>query len=146
MTNLAIVVVVGLLGGMAIGLQAPLASTISQRLGWLESVFLVHLGGLVAVALPLLFLGGGRLGQWATVPPAALLGGCLGVAVIGSTVYMVPRIGVAAAVTLIITGQLLTAATIDHFGALGVEGKPLTLDRVLGLGLVLLGAWWTLRR
>jgi transporter family-2 protein len=146
MTNLAIVVVVGLFGGMAIGLQAPLASTISQRLGWLESVFLVHLGGLVAVALPLLFLGGGRLGQWAAVPPAALLGGCLGVAVIGSTVYMVPRIGVAAAVTLIITGQLLTAATIDHFGALGVEGKPLTLDRGLGLGLVLLGAWWTLRR
>jgi transporter family-2 protein len=146
MTNLALVVIVGLLGGMAIGLQAPLASTISQRLGWLEGVFIVHLGGLLGVAVPLLFMGGGRLGQWPTVPPVALLGGLLGVVVIGSTVYMVPRIGVAAAVTLIITGQLFMAATIDHFGAFGVDAKPVTVARLTGLGLVLLGAWWTLRR
>ena len=146
MSNLAIVVLVGLLGGMAIALQAPLASQISQRLGWLESVFLVHLGGLLAVAVPLTLLGGGRLAQWSSVPPLALLGGCLGVAVIGSTVFMVPRIGVAAAVTLIITGQLCTAAVIDHYGAFGVAGRALTLDRLAGLLLVLTGAWWTLRR
>jgi transporter family-2 protein len=145
MSNLALVSIIGLLGGMAIGLQAPLASIVSQRLGWLESVFLIHLGGLVAAAVPLLFVAGGRLGQWPTVPPLALAGGLLGVVVIGSTVYMVPRIGVAAAVTLIITGQLFMAATIDHFGALGVTAKPVTLGRLMGLVLVLFGALWTQR-
>jgi uncharacterized membrane protein YdcZ (DUF606 family) len=37
------------------------------------------------------------------------------------------------------------AATIDHFGLFGVLEKPLGIQRVMGLGLVLLGVWWTLR-
>jgi transporter family-2 protein len=146
MSNLALIIAIGLLGGMAIGLQAPLASLIGQRLGVLESVFFVHLGGLIAVAALLLFVGGGRLGQWQTVPPHAWLAGVMGVIGVGSTVFMVPRIGVATAITLIISGQLLIAAAIDHFGVLGVGPKPISIDRVLGLGLVLLGAWWAMRR
>jgi transporter family-2 protein len=145
MSNLALIIVIGLIGGIAIGLQAPLASMISQRLGVFESVFIVHLGGTIAAAVALLFLGTGRLGAWQSVPPQALLSGVLGVIVIGATVFNVPRIGVAAAVTLIIAGQLLVAATLDHFGALGVATKPLSLERVAGLGLVLIGAWWALR-
>lgn len=145
MSNLALIIGIGLVGGVAIGLQAPLASMIGQRLGVLESVFIVHLGGTIAAAVALLFLGSGRLGGWHAVPPYALLSGVLGVIVIGSTVFNVPRIGIAAAVTLIIAGQLLVAATLDHFGVLGTIAKPLTLERVLGLGLVLIGAWWALR-
>lgn len=145
MSNVALIIGIGLIGGIAIGLQAPLSSMIGQRLGVLESVFLVHLGGLLAVAVPLLFIGGGRLGEWQAVPPYSLLAGVLGVIAVGSTVLMVPRIGVAAAITLIIAGQLLLAATLDHFGLLGVATKPLGLERVLGLGLVLVGAWVALR-
>lgn len=145
MSNLASIIVIGLIGGIAIGLQAPLASMISQRLGVFESVFIVHVGGTIAAAVALLFLGTGRLGAWQAVPPQALLSGVLGVVVIGATVFNVPRIGVAAAVTLIIAGQLLVAATLDHFGALGLASKPLSLERVAGLGLVLIGAWWALR-
>jgi transporter family-2 protein len=145
MTSIALIVVIGLMGGIAIGLQAPLASAINQRLGILESVFIVHLGGLIAVGVPLLFMGGGRLAQWQTVSPLALSAGLLGVVVVGSTVLMVPRIGVAAAIVLIITGQLFMAATIDHFGLFGVLLKPLTVHRLIGLGLVLLGVWWALR-
>jgi bacterial/archaeal transporter family-2 protein len=145
MSNLALIIVIGLVGGIAIGLQAPLASMISQRLGVFESVFIVHLGGTIAAAVALLFFGTGRLGAWQAVPPQALLSGVLGVVVIGATVFNVPRIGVAAAVTLIIAGQLLVAATLDHFGALGLATKPLSLERMGGLGLVLIGAWWALR-
>jgi transporter family-2 protein len=145
MTSLALIIVIGLLGGVAIGLQAPLASAINQRLGILESVFIVHLGGMVAVGVPLLFMGGGRLGQWQTLPPYTLTAGLLGVVCVGSTVLMVPRIGVAAAIVLIIMGQLCVAAIIDHFGLVGVLPKPLTLNRLLGLGLVLVGVWWALR-
>ena len=57
MNHLFVIVVIGLLGGIAIGLQAPLASMINQRLGVLESVFVVHLGGLFAVSVPLILFG-----------------------------------------------------------------------------------------
>jgi bacterial/archaeal transporter family-2 protein len=145
MLALALIVVIGLLGGIAIGVQAPLASAIGQRLGILESIFIIHLGGLVAVGLPLLLRGGGALGQWRSVPPLPLLAGALGVAVIGATVYNVPRIGVAAAITLIITGQLCTGVVIDHFGAFGVVAKSFSVDRMIGLAFVAFGVWWTLR-
>ncbi len=145
MTQLILIVVIGITGGIAIGLQAPLASMINQRLGVLESVFVVHLGGLIAVGIPLLLLGGGKLGLWQTVPWYALAAGLLGVVVVGSTVFMVPRIGVAAAIVLIISGQLMIATTIDHFGALEVDVREISWDRILGLGVVLLGVWLTLR-
>ncbi|MCZ6559521.1 MAG: DMT family transporter [Gammaproteobacteria bacterium] len=145
MSHLFVIVVIGLLGGIAIGLQAPLASMINQRLGVLESVFVVHLGGLLAVSVPLILLGGGKLGLWQSVPWYALAAGFLGVVVVGATVFMVPRIGVAGAITLIISGQLLIATTIDHFGVLEVAMKPISTERVLGLGIILLGVWQTLR-
>ena len=34
-----------LAGGVAVALQGPLTSMMSQRVGTLESVFIVHLGG-----------------------------------------------------------------------------------------------------
>ena len=145
MPQLSLIVIVGLLGGIAIGLQAPLSSIINQRLGVFESVFIVHLGGIIAVAIPLIMLGGGKLGLWQTVPWYALCAGALGVVVVSSTVYLVPRIGVAGAITLIIAGQLTIAATIDHFGALGVEMRGFNTQRLLGLGVVMLGVWQTLR-
>jgi transporter family-2 protein len=146
MVALALIVCIGLLGGIAIGLQGPLSSAIGQRLGMLESIFIVHLGGLVAAGIGLACLGGGKLGQWQSLSALQIFSGVLGVVVVGSTIYNVPRIGVAAAITLIITGQLCTGALVDHFGALGVERQALTLQRVMGLGVVLFGVWLTLRR
>lgn len=145
MSNLPLIVAIGLIGGMAIALQAPLAALIGQRLGIFESVFIVHLGGLIAVAALLLFMGGGRLGEWQSVPLYAWLAGVFGVIAVGSTAFMIPKIGVATAITLIIAGQLLIAAAIDHFGVLGVDVKPISLSRIGGLLLVMAGAWWAIR-
>ena len=146
MSGLVLIIVIGLLGGIAIGLQAPLASTISQRLGVLESIFIVHLGGALAAGVALLFArrrttrrNGRRCRR------SALLAGLLGVVCIGATVYNVPRIGVAATIMLIITGQLCTGVTVDHFGALGATPRPISTERLAGLAVVLSGAWWTLR-
>ena len=49
MQALILIILVGLAGGVAVGLQSPLASIISQRIGVMESIFIVHAGGAVAV-------------------------------------------------------------------------------------------------
>lgn len=146
MSNIAVIVAIGLTGGIAIGLQAPLSSLIGQRLGILESVFIVHLGGLIAVGALLALIGGGRLGEWQTVPAYAWLAGVMGVIAVGATVYNVPKIGVASAIVLIIAGQLMIAAVLDHFGLLGVTTRPISVARVFGLALVFVGAWIAMRR
>ena len=41
MNSILLVILVALAGGVAVALQGPLASMLSQRLGMLESVFIV---------------------------------------------------------------------------------------------------------
>ena len=146
MNNLMLISIIGLSGGLAIGLQAPLANIISQRLGILESVFIIHLGGLVAALVLLLFNKGGNLGQWPSIPWYALAGGVLGVLVISAQVSIIPSIGVAATITLIIAGQLLMATCVDHFGIFEIEPKSLSWERISGLAIVMLGVWLTVKR
>jgi transporter family-2 protein len=145
MENLLLIILIGLAGGIAVGLQSPLSSLMSQRIGTLESVFIVHIGGAIAALLPLLIYSGGKLSQWRTVPWYALAAGVFGLVVIGAVSYMIPRIGVAASITTIVAGQLLVGTILDHFGLLGAAERSLDLTRILGLGVVLVGVWLTVK-
>jgi transporter family-2 protein len=145
MENIILIMAVGLIGGMAIGLQSPMASLISQKLGILESVFIVHLGGAIIALIPLLLYGGGKLGQWRVVPWYALGAGFFGLVVIGALSYMIPRVGVAAAITTLVAGQLLIATILDHYGLLGAAIKSLDITRVIGMSVVLFGVWLTVK-
>ena len=63
MESLIVIILLGLAGGIAVGIQAPLSSMISQRLGVMESIFIVHFGGALIALIPLLIYGGGKLGS-----------------------------------------------------------------------------------
>ena len=67
-------------------------------------------------------------------------GGLLGAAYVVTITFIVPKIGIGAAMAFIITGQLFAAALLDHFGALGLPEQPLSLMRVVGVLLLLAGA------
>jgi len=138
------IILIGLAGGMAIGIQGPLSSIITQRLGSLESVFIIHIGGAVAALIPLLVVGS-RLGEWRSVPWYALGAGALGLIVITAMGYMIPRIGAAGALITLMAGQILVAAVLDHFGWLGVAQRSLDLQRLIGFAVVVFGVWLTVK-
>jgi transporter family-2 protein len=145
MEPILLIILIGLAGGVAVGLQGPLASMISQRLGILESVFIIHIGGALIALFPLLFYSGGKLGQWKELPWYTLVAGAFGLIVISAVSYMIPRVGVAAAIITIVAGQLLVSTILDHFGLLGAMSRPLDLTRAIGLGVVLVGVWLTVK-
>jgi bacterial/archaeal transporter family-2 protein len=145
MESILLIILIGLAGGVAVGLQSPMASMITQRLGMFESVFIVHVGGAIFAILPLLFYGGGKLAQWRSVPWYALGAGIFGLIVIGAISYMIPRVGVAGAITTIVAGQLLVSVVLDHFGLLGAMSRPLDPSRMIGLAVVLVGVWLTVK-
>lgn len=145
MESIILIILVGLAGGVAVGLQSPLASMISQRLGVFESVFIVHIGGAIIALLPLLFYSGGKLGQWRSIPWYALFAGIFGLIVIGAISYMIPRVGVAASITTIVAGQLLVGILLDHFGLLGTSVRTLDPARIIGMAVVLAGVWLTVK-
>ena len=145
MEPILLIILIGLVGGVAVGLQAPMASMITQRLGTFESVFIVHLGGALIALLPLLFYGGGNLARWRELPWYTLVAGVFGLIVIGAISYMIPHVGVAAAVITIVAGQMLVSTVLDHFGWLGGMGHPMDLTRAVGLAVVLVGVWLTVK-
>lgn len=145
MESILLIILIGLAGGVAVGLQSPMASMLTQRLGIFESVFIIHIGGALLALLPLLFYGGGKLAQWRSVPWYVLGAGIFGLVVIGAISYMIPRVGVAASITTIVAGQLLVSTFLDHFGLLGAMERSLEPTRALGLGIVLVGVWLTVR-
>ena len=145
MENFILVLLVGLAGGVAVGLQGPLASMMSGRLGTLESVFIVHLGGAILAGLPLLVMRGGNLGAWRDVPWYALAAGTLGLVVLSAVSYTIPRIGIATTVTLIVVAQLATAALLDHFGLLGATVRVLDPARLVGIVVLFAGTWMIMR-
>jgi bacterial/archaeal transporter family-2 protein len=145
MDSILLIILIGLAGGVAVGLQSPMASVITQRLGMFESVFIVHVGGAVIALIPLLYYGGGKLAQWRSLPWYTLGAGVFGLIVIGAISYMIPRIGVAGAITTIVAGQLLVSTVLDQFGWLGAMARPMDPTRALGLAVVLVGVWLTVK-
>jgi transporter family-2 protein len=68
-----------------------------------------------------------------------------GLVVIGAISYMIPRIGVAGAITTIVAGQLLVSIILDQFGWLGAMVRPIDPARAVGLAVVLVGVWLTVK-
>lgn len=145
MQTLIFAAIMGLLGGVAVGLQGPLTSLMSRHIGTIESVFVIHMGGAIIAGAMLLVVGGGNLGAWRSVPWYALCAGVWGVVVLSAVSYTIPRIGAASTVTLIVTAQLILSTLLDHFGLLGTSVRSADLSRLIGIAVLLLGTWLMVR-
>ena len=132
---------IAIMAGIAVTLQGQFMGLLDRGLGTIESVFVTYAGGGLMITLLIIAFRGGNLKNWQGVPWYAFGSGILGLIIVGSIGYVVPRLGVAKGFTLIIASQFLIASLIDHFGFFGAAVRPMDMMRSLGLGLMLLGVW-----
>lgn len=66
-------------------------------------------------------------------------GGFFGAIFIAVGIFMVPRLGAATVLALIVVGQMLGAIAFDHFGILGVAQHTASPARLAGAALLILG-------
>ena len=138
-------VLVGIVGGIAIGFQNPLASLMGSKIGLLQGAFIIHLSGAIVGGVLIMVLPGGQLAAWRSVPWYALWAGALGLIVIIAVSISIPRVGVAATVGTIMTGQLVVASWLDHYGLLGSAIHVFDGSRIAGMLLLVAGTWLVLR-
>lgn len=79
------------------------------------------------------------LASLSTAPAWAWLGGACGAIFIFAAIVLAPRLGVGTMIGLVVTGQMLMAIMIDHFGWLGLQPHPVNLWRAIGATLLLIG-------
>lgn len=76
-----------------------------------------------------------------SVPLWVFLAGVVGMLFVGGGIVIAPVIGALAFFICVVAGQLVGAALADHFGAFGLVVRELTLQRALGIVMVVGGAW-----
>lgn len=103
--------------------------------------FVSYLGGTVAMLLVALLLKESwpssdviQRSHW-----ISWTGGIFGAVYIAISILLLPRLGAATVVALLVSGQMIGSLAFDHFGLLGVPVQALTLMRVAGAGLLVLG-------
>lgn len=69
-----------------------------------------------------------------------VVGGCLGAAFVTSVIILTPRLGGAATMAFVVTGQLLAGMIVDRIGFMGLAVREISLGRVAGAVLLLAGA------
>lgn len=144
MQSIVLVVLIGLLGGVAVAVQASLAGIFSERIGLIGNGLFVFGGGFLFALVILLFVGTNQLKAWQTIPWYVYLAGPLGIAIISSIGFAIPRVGVASTLTLIVVSQLVVGVVLDHFGWLTIP-RPVDLQRLIGIAILFLGTWIVLR-
>lgn len=146
MNNLLFLLLLAIIGGIAVTLQAQFMGLMDNNIGTLESVFITYGSGGLLIGLTMLLLRGGNLSAWQSVPRYALLAGIMGLIIVGTIGYTVPRLGLVSSMTLIVAVQFLGAAILDHYGLLGATLRPLDWARTVGMAVVLLGVWLIVRQ
>jgi bacterial/archaeal transporter family-2 protein len=141
MLPLILTILIGLIGGFAVGIQGPIAGAMGQRVGGLGSSFIVHLGGMLLSGVLFFIQGATRFRDLLGLPWYMLGCGVLGVILFSTISYTLPRIGGAAMIALLIVGQLLVGLLVDQYGWFGVALRPVSLGRIAGLLLLLAGGY-----
>lgn len=80
--------------------------------------------------------------SWAgikTAPAYAWLGGLLGAFYVTVVILAFPKLGPALTFGLVVAGQMLISALFEHFNILVAQQHPITIWRLLGFLLVIVG-------
>src|SRR5829696_8950983 len=140
MLGLALPVLLAIAAGVSIVVQQVLNSNLRTALNsaaW--SGFVSYFVGVVCMALIALALRDPlpAVGVAARIPWWAWSGGLFGAIFIGLAILLVPRLGAATFIALLVTGQMLASVTFDHFGWLGLAQRSVDVPLLIG-GVVLI--------
>ena len=142
MPSMALPVLLTMLAGAGIVVQQALNANLRVALAsaaW--SGFVSYFVGLACMVFLVLAARDPlpAAGIAARIPWWAWSGGLFGATFIVIAILIVPKLGAAAFIAILVTGQMLASLAFDHFGWLGLTQRPIDLPRLLGVALLIAG-------
>lgn len=138
-----------LITGALIPIQAATNAVFSKSIGNPVitglMVFIVGLAGMILftlfsrTSLP-------NVQQLSSAPAYSYLGGLIVATYVVMITILAPRIGVGPAIGLIVTGQIICAVLIDHFGLFNVASHPMSMTRIAGVLLMIAGVYCVMKK
>jgi len=134
----------------AAGALIPVMAVLNSRLGKvLEQPFhapvILFLVGLLALTIVSIAVTGSLpdFTKLKGARPLDLAGGLIVGFYVLSATLLAPRFGVGNFILFAMVAQIVCAALIDHFGLLGAVVREVSLTRIIGIALLLLGLFVT---
>jgi len=143
MNQTFIVILIAAVGGIAVAIQGQFMGLLDKGFGTKESVLLTYgLGAVVMFAYFLLVPASFNFKLSATqIPWYAFTAGLLGLAIVSSISYSIPRLGLATAFTIMIAAQFIITALIEQFGWFEAQESTMSLSRIAGFIAIIGGVW-----
>ena len=135
--------IIALAAGVALATQSAINTQLAKAMSG-EAVIATFIS-LAVGTIVLFFIAWVKTDLWGNLsaipsqPWWKLIGGVLGAIVVFTTVLLAPKLGITAMLFFIIVGQLITAATIDHFGLIGMPIREVNITKFIGLIIVAFG-------
>jgi bacterial/archaeal transporter family-2 protein len=145
MFEIAIIILIVIIAGMAVGAQASIAGEMSPLVGGAATSFIVHLGGTILSGVLLVVRGDEQLHNWRQLNWYMWAAGAVGVVLYLVFAYAIPRLGAATTLALLLIGQLFAAMLIDHFGLFGLPLRHIDGSRAMAAILLISGGYLMMR-
>lgn len=142
MSNVYVLLIVAFIAGAMMPIQAGLNNRMTIEIDSpVLAALISFLIGTLSIIVYALITGESfaSLSLSRKAPLYAWLGGVLGAFFVTAMALVLPRLGVALTFSLVIAGQMLITLVVDHFGLFGVPTKEVSLSRLGGILLIVIG-------
>jgi bacterial/archaeal transporter family-2 protein len=131
-----------LLMGIIMSVYLPMNSSVSRYVGSPITAnvtfFIVAL--LTSIFLFIIFGKFDTILKVKNVPIHLYLTGFIGAFIVLGTTFIIPHLGARKFFILLIAGQIIMAITVSHFGILESPKDPISMKKIIGASLVIMGA------
>lgn len=149
--NNPVFIVLALINGALAAMQTAVNGTLSQVAGSVVKATMISLGvALVCTAIVIFVISAvkGKNHIYIDhIPPkrftfhwAMIVGGALAFVIVGGNAFAASVLGTGIATIMIMVGAMATGLIIDATGYLGIEKKPVTAKKIVGMLLLIGGA------
>lgn len=134
---------IALVGGAGLACQPGVNNVLARKMAHpLHASIISFATGLLVLVLIAIFTG--RFPPRFTtsltdIPWWAWAGGSIGAYLVTMSLLFAPRVGALNWIAFIVTGQAIASLLLDHFGIVGFAQKSITMPRVIGAALLVVG-------
>jgi transporter family-2 protein len=135
--------VLGIVAGTMVCLEGSLNALLGRHVGVLKATIAPFLVGLIGLLVVLAVVSRGE--KWvdiralAQAPWYSFLGGLAAVVFVSIMIAIIPKVGIAAALSAVIVGQFAMFLVLDALGLFALERIPISIPRLAGLALLVVG-------
>jgi transporter family-2 protein len=128
------------------GMLGALQGAINAQIGKASGQYAMIIGvSLIQAFIASMILMRGGWSAFASVSsPWMIVAGALGVIMMFSVSSSISSIGTLSVFVLVILGQIISSALIDHFGLFGTT-RPLSLQKIGSIFVIMLGVFWLIK-